>query len=656
MIANKLFKLTLLVTIISSAAYAATVDLRVLETTDLHSNMMDFDYYKNQSTDKFGLARTASLIHQAREQAINSVLVDNGDIIQGSPMGDYVAAKGLKTGDVHPVYKALNSLNYTVGSLGNHEFNYGLDYLKTAIAGAKFPYINANIFDAKTNQPYFQQYLLVDTPVIDRDGKSHNVRIGYIGFVPPQVMQWDKINLAGKVVAKDITETAKQLVPQMRKEGADIVVVIAHSGVSADPYKAMAENSVYYLSQVPGVDAIMFGHSHGIFPSKDFANLTGADILQGTLNGIPTVMPGQWGDHLGVVDLVLEGETGKWQVTSAKAEARPIYDIANRKSLVAADPAIIQLLAEDHVNTKTFANKLIGKASDNMYSYLALVQDDPSSQIVSDAQKDYVERFIQGDPDLADLPVLSAVAPFKAGGRKNDPNGYIEVDKGDLSFRNAADLYLYSNTLVAVKAKGSEVREWLECAAGLFKQIDINSSAPQELIDWDGFRTYSFDTIDGVQYQIDITQPPRYDGNCELINANSYRIKELSYQGKPIDPKAEFLIATNNYRAYTGRFAGTGESHVAFAAPDEVRSIVAAYISAQSKAKGQVVPSADNNWRFATITTAKQPLDIRVETSPSKKAAQFIKEKALYPMTLVGTDSIGFAIYKIDLQSPQTAK
>jgi len=638
------FSVTMLATLIATSVSAATVDLRILETTDLHSNMMDFDYYKDTPTEKFGLVRTASLINAARSEAKNSVLVDNGDLIQGSPLGDYMAAKGLKAGEIHPVYKALNTLDYAVGNLGNHEFNYGLDYLHKALSGAKFPYVNANIIDAKTNKPLFTPYLIKETRVMDKDGRPQTLRIGYIGFVPPQIMTWDKANLEGKVTVRDITETAKHYVPQMRKEGADLVVVVAHSGLSSDPYHAMAENSVYYLSQVPGVDAILFGHAHAVFPGKDFAKIKGADIKQGTLNGVPAVMPGMWGDHLGVVDLVLNNDSGSWKVTGSKAEARPIYDNTAKKSLAPEDKSLVKVLAHDHDATREFVSKPIGKSADNMYSYLALVQDDPTVQVVNNAQRAYVEKYIQGDPDLANLPVLSAAAPFKVGGRKNDPASFVEVEKGQLTFRNAADLYLYPNTLVVVKASGQEVKEWLECSAGQFNQIVVNSSKPQSLINWDSFRTYNFDVIDGVEYQIDVSQPARYDSDCKLANPQSERIKNLTFKGKPVDPNATFLVATNNYRAYGGTFAGTGEKHIAFASPDENRSVLANWISAQK----EIHPAADNNWRLAPIHS-KQPLDIRFETSPGQKAAAFIKEKAQYPMKNVGTDDIGFALYQIDL-------
>lgn len=633
---------------LAGPAMADTIKLRIIETTDIHTNVMDYDYYKDQPSQQIGLSRAATLVKQAREEAVNSVLVDNGDLIQGSPMGDYMAAKGINAGEIHPVYKAMNQLDYDVGNIGNHEFNYGLEFLKNSIDGANFPYVSANVFDKKTGEHYFKPYLIKTHTFKDIDGQSHEIKVGYIGFVPPQIMVWDKKNLEGKVFAEDITETAKKLVPQMKKEGADVIVAIPHSGISTDPYKLGAENSVYYLTEVEGIDAIAFGHSHAVFPGKDFAKLQGVDNTKGTINGVTAVMPGRWGSHVGVMDLMLKEKDGKWQVVESQSEARPIFDKANKKSLAEADKGIVDALVDDHKGTREFVNQPIGQANDVMYSFLALVQDDPTIQIVNLAQKDYVERFIQGDPDLEGIPVLSAAAPFKVGGRKDDPNGFTEVESGQLTFRNAADLYLYPNTLVAMKVKGKEVHEWLECSAGQFNHIDVNSTKPQSLINWDSFRTYNFDVIDGVNYQIDVTQPPKYDADCKVINPDSQRIVNLTYNGKPVDPKQDFIIATNNYRAYSATFPGTGPDFIAFDSPDENRSVVAAYISRISKEQGEVTPSADNNWSFAPIKSDNK-LDVRFETSPSDKAAQFIKEKGQYPMKRVATDEVGFAIYQIDL-------
>ncbi|HIP75620.1 MAG TPA: bifunctional 2',3'-cyclic-nucleotide 2'-phosphodiesterase/3'-nucleotidase [Psychromonas hadalis] len=625
-----------------------TINVRIVETTDIHANVMDFDYYKGKPTEKMGLVRAATRVKEARAEVPNSVLVDNGDLIQGSPMGDYIADKGLQPGDVHPVYKAMNLLDYDVSNFGNHEFNYGLEFLAEAVNDAKSPYINANVYDAKTGENFFKPYLIKSYEFKDTDGDKHEIKVGYIGFVPPQILIWDKKNLEGKVVVKDIVETAKKFVPQMKKEGADIIIAIPHSGISADPYKAGAENSVYYLSMVDDIDAITFGHSHAVFPSKTFADIQGADIENGTLNGVATVMPGRWGSHIGVIDLQITGKDGNWDLVKGTSKARPIYDKTAKKSLAAADPEMTAALKHDHEETIKFVNHPIGKADDVMYSFLALVQDDPTVQIVNMSQRDYVERYIQGDPDLEGIPVLAAAAPFKVGGRKNDPTNFTEVESGQLTFSNAADLYLYPNTLVALKVTGNEVKEWLECSAGQFNQIDVKSTKPQSLIDWNEFRTYNYDVIDGVHYQIDVTQPAKYDGNCKVINKDAQRIVNLTYKGKAIDKKQPFLVATNNYRAYSAKFAGTGEKFIAFASPDENRSILSAYISRVSKEKGMVKPSADNNWSFAPIKNGKN-LDIRFETAASDKAAKFIKDKGQYPMTFVENDAVGFAVYKIDL-------
>lgn len=623
-------------------------ELRVIATTDLHGFLTDFDYYKDAPTEKFGFTRTATLIKQARAEVKNSVLVDNGDLIQGNPISDYQSAKGSKEGKPEPSIMALNAMQYEVGTLGNHEFNYGLDYLNTAIKQAKFPIINANIVKPNSDEPFFQPYFIQEKSIIDNYGKTQTIKIGYIGFVPPQIMVWDKANLEGRVEARDIVKTAQKYVPILKEAGADVIVALAHTGPSDEPYKEGAENSAFYLADVKGIDAIIFGHSHRLFPNKEFANSPNADIEKGTMKGVPESMAGYWGNNISVIDLTLAEHNGKWTVVDGKAVLRPIYDAQMKKATVENHPEMVALLKDTHEATRNFVSQPIGNATDNMYSYLALVQDDPTIQIVNQAQKAYVENVVKGLPELAGLPILSAGAPFKAGGRKNDPTGYTEVDKGKLTFRNAADLYLYPNTLVVVKVTGAELREWLECSAGMFKQIDSSSEKTQSLLNWTGFRTYNYDVIDGVEYQFDITQPARYDGECKLINENSHRVVNLTFNGKPVDEKQEFLIATNNYRAYGGKFPGTGDKHIVFAAPDENRQVLANHIAAESKAHGQVNPKADNNWRIAPISS-KVKLDIRFETSPTEKAKAFIQANAQYPMDYIENDDTGFAVYRVDL-------
>ena len=653
-------------------------DLRIIETTDLHTNIMDFNYYSGKDDPTIGLARAASLIHAARSEVKNAVLVDNGDLLQGSPMGDYMAKIGMQPGDIHPAYKAMNLLDYDVANIGNHEFNYGLDFLKNSIDGANFPYINANVYCADTNGCWdgkkagdnlFTPYLIKETQVIDSEGNTQTIKVGYIGFVPPQIMLWDKQNLTGKVEPKDIIETAKKFVPEMKAKGADVIIAIPHSGIGSteNPGDAMAENAVYALTYVDGIDAIMFGHSHSIFPASGYADLPNTDVTKGLLNGVPAVMPGRWGDNLGVVDLSLERKDGKWAVVDAQSEARPIFGVINdngdKGPLVEADSAIHDAVASEHQGTLAFVDEPIGVAAADMYSFLTLVQDDPTVQIVSDAQIANVKA--QLPTALQGFPVLSASAPFKAGGRhgtSSDADQYVQVDKGALTFKNAADLYLYPNTMVVVKATGAELKDWLECSANQFNQIDANSTAPQSLINWAGHPTYNFDVLDGLTYKIDVTQPSKFDRDCAVVNANANRIVELSYtddSGKVFSgdefAAKEFIVASNNYRAFGGKFAGTGSDHVVMELPDTNREALASYITNESKLnattgeyESMVNPSADYNWDFKTINTAVT-LDVRFETQDSDKAAAFINANMQRNMVKVATDELGFAVYKIDL-------
>ncbi|MBW4841580.1 MAG: bifunctional 2',3'-cyclic-nucleotide 2'-phosphodiesterase/3'-nucleotidase [Paenibacillaceae bacterium] len=594
---------------------AATVELRILETTDLHVNIVNYDYFADKPTDEYGLAKTATLIKQARAEAKNSLLIDNGDLIQGNPLGDYVATVDkLQEGETHPVYKAMNLLGYDAGNFGNHEFNYGLDFLKTAVKGSDFPYVNANIYlddkdqDPSNDKNAFTPYLILDKEVTDSTGAKHKLKVGIIGFVPPQIMSWDKAHLEGKLITKDIVETAKKFVPQMKKEGADLIIAVPHSGFEDIPQTPLMENSVLYLSKVEGIDAILFGHAHKVFPDASFEGKTGVDLAKGTINGVPAVEPGYWGNNLGIIDLTLEKSGDAWTVKNSKVAVKPIYDTANKKPLVDADPAIWDAIQEDHEHTLEYVRGPVGKTSAPINSWFALIQDDPSIQIVTNAQKWYVEKHLQGT-EYEGVPVLSAGAPFKAGGRQG-ANYYTNIPAGDIAIKNVADLYLYSNTVNAVLVTGAELKEWLEWSAGQFNQIDPAKTEAQELVNYD-FPTYNFDVIDGVTYQIDVTKPAKYDAKGGVLNEKSSRIVNLSYNGKPIDPAQKFVVASNNYRASSSKFANPDGKRIILASPDENRQVIIDYI----RENGTINPTADGNWSLAPFGKA----NVTFATSPAAK-------------------------------------
>jgi 2',3'-cyclic-nucleotide 2'-phosphodiesterase/3'-nucleotidase len=619
---------------------AGQAHLRLLETSDLHVHVYPYDYYRDREDNSVGLAKVAALVRQARAEAPNSLLLDNGDFLQGNPMGDYVAyERGLKEGDVHPIVAAMNEVGIEAATIGNHEFNYGLPFLENALAGARFPVVLANLAEGalgagpRDDDTFARPYVILDRELVDGSGAKTPIRIGVIGFTPPQVMVWDRSHLEGRLQARDIVATARAYLPQMREEGADLVVALSHSGIAAGPVVEGAENASLHLAAVPGFDAILTGHQHRVFPGETFAGIEGADLAAGKLMGVPAAMPGFWGSHLGILDLMLAREGGRWRVTEFWVENRPISKRGEGnkvESLVASDERVLAAVEEQHKATLTYVRRPVGRTSAPITSYFALVADDPSVQIVSNAQIWYVSRLLKGGPHEG-LPVLSAAAPFKAGGRSG-PDYYTDVPAGAVAIKNVADLYLFPNTVRAVRVDGATVKEWLERSAGVFRQIDPTGAGEQALID-DSFPSFNFDVIDGVTYEIDVTQPSKYGPKGEVVSPGAERIRDLRFQGLPIDPAQMFVVATNNYRAGGGgNFPGLDGKNIVLEAPDTNRDVVVRYIVEQ----GTINPAADGNWRIAATTGAAK---LVFETGPGAKPHARARADATFlDMTPAGFD------------------
>ncbi|HDX9579390.1 TPA: bifunctional 2',3'-cyclic-nucleotide 2'-phosphodiesterase/3'-nucleotidase [Bacillus pseudomycoides] len=614
----------------------STVKLRILETSDIHVNLMNYDYYQTKTDNKVGLVQTATLVNEARGEVKNSVLFDDGDALQGTPLGDYVANKIKKetnnldpsTSDkynyVHPLYRMMNSMKYDVISLGNHEFNYGLDYLNQVISKTQFPVINSNVYDAKTGKNYFKPYHVFEKEVKDEAGQTQKIKIGVMGFVPPQIMGWDKANLEGKVIAKDIVETAKEMAKKMEDEGADVIVALAHSGVDKSGYNSGMENASYYLAtEVPGVDAVLMGHSHTVITDK--------------YKDVPVVMPGVFGNNLGMIDMELKQEGGKWKVQQEKSKpaVRPIADSKGTPK-VESDKKLVDEIKADHEGTINYVNTPVGETTAPINSYFALVQDDPSVQLVTNAQKWYTEQKMKGTK-FEGLPILSAGAPFKAGGR-NGATYYTDIPAGTLAIKNVADLYVYPNTLYAVKVNGAQLKDWLEMSAGQFNQIDPKNKDEQKLVNVN-YPTYNFDVLDGVKYEIDVTQPTKYDKDGKVVNETANRIVNLTYDGKPVTDNQEFVVATNNYRGSSQTFPGVSKGEVLYQSPDETRQIIVKYME---KIK-TIDPVADKNWAFKPIVGEK--LNITFDSSPN--AQKYITKDG--NIAYVGPSENEFAKYAIDL-------
>ncbi len=617
--------------------------LRLMETTDLHVHVFPYDYYGDRPTDSVGLARTASIIRSLRDEATNSMLVDNGDFLQGNPMGDYIAyERGMKEGDMHPIIQAMNTLGFDASTLGNHEFNYGLDFMFKTLDGADFPVVSANVTkgmlasNPRDDELFLKPYVIIDKTIRDGSGNAHPIRVGLIGFVPPQIMNWDRRHLEGKANARDIVQSAEAWVPEMKEAGADIIIALSHSGIDPSDRSDGMENASLHLAAIDGIDALMTGHHHLVFPGPKYADMPGIDAEKGTLFGKPAAMGGFWGSHLGVIDLMLQRDGNSWKIVSFETSAPAIYTREGRKNipLVESQQDVLDSVAKEHDDTLSYVRRAVGKTSAPLHSYFALVADDPSVQIVSQAQTWYIDQMMKGT-QWEGLPILSAAAPFKAGGR-GGPEYYTDVAPGDVAIKNVSDLYLYPNTVRAVAITGAQVKDWLERSAGIFNQLQPGQS-DQPLIN-NEFPSYNFDIIDGVTYQIDLTQPSKYDKDGNLVNADADRITDLKYNGEPIDPNQRFVVATNNYRAGGGgNFPGINDEVVIFVAPDTNRDVIVRYIVD----KGTINPSADANWTFKPIDGATAVF----ETGP--KAKEFMKDVKGVQIEAAGDGAEGFAKYRI---------
>ena len=315
----------------------------------------------------------------------------------------------------------------------------------------------------------------------------------------------------------------------MKEAGADIIIALSHSGIDPNDRSDGMENASLHLAAIDGIDALMTGHHHLVFPGPKYADMPGIDAEKGTLFGKPAAMGGFWGSHLGIIDLMLERDGNSWKVTGFETSAPSIYKRDGRKRVPLvgkSQQSVLDSVAKEHDETLAYVRRAVGKTAAPLHSYFSLVADDPSVQIVSQAQIWYIDQMMNGT-EWEGLPILSAAAPFKAGGR-GGPEYYTDVAPGDVAIKNVSDLYLYPNTVRAVAITGAQVKDWLERSAGIFNQIEAGK-ADQPLIN-NEFPSYNFDIIDGVTYQIDLTQPSKYDPKGQSARCQCESDRRLEVQ------------------------------------------------------------------------------------------------------------------------------
>lgn len=597
------------------------LSLRILATTDLHMNVLPYDYLADRPCPRHGLARTASLIRRKREAHKNCLLLDNGDVLQGNPMGDYIAkVRGIRPNDPHPAIAAMNALHYDAAALGNHDFNYGLTFLRRTLAQAEFPFLAANLRMLRGQG--FGRYVILRRMMVDHAGRPHEIRIGIAGFLPPQTCDWDH-DLSGQMACDDIVETARTLVPEMRADGAQLIVALSHSGIGPAEHRPGMEHAATALAAVEGIDVVIAGHTHQVFPGPQIPAAPGIDPLRGTLAGKPAVMAGFGGSHLGVIDLELErdGASGL-RIAAFRTSAVPV------DSGLPVDAGITTPALQSHRATLRHFRRRVGHTEAPLNSYFSLVGVDPGLRLVNMAQRWHVRNRLAGTK-WQGVPVLSAAAPFRAGGR-GGPDHYTDVPAGALTLRSLADLYLFPNRVCALRLTGRQLRSWLERSAGIFNIISPGQR-DASLIDPE-FPCYNFDVVDGVNWQIDLSAKP-----------GAGRVTQLRLQGRPLKCDDTVILATNSYRFATCGLFGTIADDDAIVLRDTAptRDVLRCYVRRRRRVQIDPTPA----WSFVPMTGTT----VLFETSPAAlpHLDQFLHSGR--SMEFAHMTSTGFAAIRLSL-------
>ena len=588
-----------------------TLTLRILATTDLHVQLSGFDYVNDQQTTHHGLAGLADLIETARSEAKGRgdvcLLLDNGDLLQGGPLGRMLAKR--KIDQTHPVVSILNQLGYDAIGLGNHDFDYGLEYVTALAKHLHMPVIASNL-DLLESAGLQSAGLL--RPVNPQTNKPLPVQIGLVSVLPEHTAIWNAHVLQGKAQVRPATESLRRIVPRLRAQGADIVILLAHMGIEDG-----AIDNAQALAKHAGADALIMGHTHRRFPGVDHTEAPGVDIRSGLIESRPAVMPGHNASDLAVMDLVLCGsEKGRWHIESHQTTLVP-----NTVKLTAS-PAVLSLCRREHETLRKELSTPVAHTATPLHTFFGLAMPTAIGTLLAQAKARVIQTEIAGTPE-AILPLLATTSAHNAGGLAG-PSNYINIPSGPLLRRHVAGLTPYANQIWGVKVSGGMVKHWLEVAAQIFHPI-AKSDDNQPLINLD-VPPFNFDTIYGVKYRID---PSKRAGA---------RIADLTHNGAPIQADQHFVLATSHFRASgSGGFLSASAAEVVHRSKTSLESALIDALQSSGPSYWQ----HQSPWRLSCSTPTKAVL----ETSPY--ALAHLDEIAHLSPKPLGRASSGFARIRV---------
>ncbi len=493
-----------------------TAHIVIVATTDVHGRVLGWDYVRDAATPG-GLSRAATALETLRARyPANLVLVDAGDLLQGNPFATYFGRYDKR--QPQPIVDALNALQYDVVTPGNHDFDFGVDFLRRAATEATYRYVSANVVDDSGKA------LFAPTVVLSRGA----VKIGITGFTTPGVMLWDRAQLAAAshLRVRRIADAAPAAVAALDRAGVDLKVVLIHSGFGSSTYDTTGvgpENDAAALAAMnPKPDVVIVGHTH-------------REIRDTVINGVHFVQPKIWVQSLAVVHVTLAKDSaraGRYRVTGVRADLIPLANVAE-------SPRFTQRLNAAHQAARLWAGTPIGSASPGFDARYARVQDTPLLDFINE-----VQRRRAGTQ-------LSSAAAFDV-----QPG----LPEGEVHQRDVLGIYPYENTLRAVKISGQQLREYLEHAARYFNTYE--PGAPRTIIN-DSVAGYNYDVVSGVTYNIDLSRPA------------GLRIRGLAYNGKIVQPSDTFTMAVNSYRqAGGGAYTMIAHAPVIYDKGEDIRELL----------------------------------------------------------------------------------
>ena len=533
-----LFTLLILVSATTGSVAPERIQITILGTTDLHGNINPIDYYTDKP-DNRGLAKIATLVKRVRKEQPNVVLIDSGDTIQGTPLESYHNRKNNQPPD--PMMLAMNALQFDAMTVGNHEYNFGLKVLEKARSEAKFPWLSGNTYEAATGKTHYQPYIVKEVA---------GARIGILGLTTPGVPNWDNPpNYAG-LTFHEPTAEAKKWVPIMReKERVDVVIVAMHMGLGEDlrtgeknPGQVPNENEAVNIAKtVPGIDVIFMGHTH-----REVSSLF--------INGVLLTQANRWGSHLARADVYLEKTSAGWRVYAKSSRTIAVDD------RVEPDADISKIAEPYDRETQAWLNRVIGESKEELTAREARFRDT--------AILDLIQK-VQLEAGKADV---SMVASFNADAR---------INKGPVTVRDIAGLYVYENTLAVLEVTGQQLKDALEHSAKYFRDYEPGKTA-RELIN-EKIPAYNFDIAEGVTYELDISKPI------------GQRIQNLKFRGQPVRPDQKFRLATNNYRVNGGGgYLMYKDAPVVSRSSEEIRELIIDW----AERNKNIPTEPTNNWRI----------------------------------------------------------